>query len=789
MATWITAHDWTPTGDVTWTNFDGTFRQVIQAAQIDVTGSQIRLTFQASTRLPLRVQKVFVGRVDGTNPSYSRFALPPTQIFFDSPDGPSPGFETEGPNQTITSRPVNFNYNPAAEDALCVSFFVEYDGDNRMAAGIPASGALEGVTVHYMRGDHAGDMPADYAPNFFIYAGMGAIGVVSVEMFGEASSVTDVSADLRVSWNTAGANPAITKHLSLLWDFAGSVDVSKLSFSTLVDSSSIVSTSKVSFSALLDSVSTVSVSKISFLVLTTTDAVSSLVMLWDDAGAPSASADFSMVWNYHPDVSRNLTFSWNVANYDAVSSLEILWDDEEPVADVSADFSFVWDILEVIDISENLELIWDLEDGPRVSRDLAMRWHIYNVAPPPDFAQANIGISWDIAQSYVDPSRVVYPDFPITEVWGFQTSVFRSISGKEQRRSHRANPIITYQYSALSLDAEGFRQIRQAVEIDVTTFYPVPMFQYFDWPELATASDTRLYFRSEIVNPVVGGYIAIGNDGTLQTKFYEVTAVYADGCDILTPVGFDTTEANFVCPVRICRINNEAGSRLAPVHANTTYSFVSVDRDVDFLRAGAAVSLPMVDDLLLLDAPISAETDLIEDYLSGVVTQDNGKATPRLYVDEPTRRRFDAVYVVDRLIRPDWLDFWRTFALATCGQWKPFAIPTYRADAVPASAPALGSGSVKLLDRAAYDIFTAGGYCGLMFDTPNGRQYRKVSGVALDGNDTVCTLSEPIGNTAGDNDFDVVSFLMLARLGEDTLTLVHTDVTTTINFKIQMTRV
>lgn len=473
-----------------------------------------------------------------------------------------------------------------------------------------------------------------------------------------------------------------------------------------------------------------------------------------------------------------------ITDTDAIVSLfEFKWD--LGIEPLETTFDFVWNLNYETpeEITFETQFVWQLN---AVKFTFPFQW---------DMAAASAGITaafsfvWEIAEAYASPDAVVMPDWPITETWEWMTGIFRSKNGSEQRRSYIPRPIIRMQYNALALETEDMRQVRRVTEIDVGTIYPVPLTQYFDFLQVqAEASDTRVYFDPQRTNAIVGQTMAFIHAETYETILREVTAVYADGVELLSPIGVDTVGYHFACPVRYCRLNTGAGSSAFNSYTNTGYTFVSADRSAKFNRGENETVLRTVAGTVILDKHINADSGMREEFQNGVAVLDNLRAAPLLFANEATRRLQTVAFLIQREFNPELMDYWREFGETVRGQSVAFGLPSYRSDAAVFAPPALGDDTLTVFDTDAYAVFTQGGYFGIMFDTVNGREYRKVTAVSIVGTNTLLTLNAPLGIVAGDNVFETLSFIYLVRLASDMMTLTHNESASLITFEVTMVK-
>lgn len=488
---------------------------------------------------------------------------------------------------------------------------------------------------------------------------------------------------------------------------------------------------------------------------------------WDIAEQPAQiEKSFGIAWNIQEQIAKSFSTQWNIAAaYTQIDkSFGLSWNILAPNAQIDKSFGVSWDIDAQLPISKSFGIGWDIE------------------APASQIGKS-FGLAWAIEQSFADLGRMIVPDYPITEVWHYQTSVFRSESGKEQRRARVVRPVITQQFTAPSFDPVDFWNTRRVMEIDTAEFYPVPMFQYYAYLTApAFAGDDRLYFDPGRANVVVGQYVTLlaENDEPVLSK---VELIHDDGVTLAVPLTIDLHTNYFACAVLFSRISANGETSHSSVHAYSTYSFVSAERELDFLRPGNTETLPTLGGVPLLDKYIRANDEVKETFLTGNVVIDNARGNPVMFYNEPTRRNFDVQYITNREKSPAQLDYWRKFFDTVRGAQKPFAVPTFRPDAYTTDTVQPGDTVVVLLGRDFFDVFQRGGYIGLAFGVQAlALECSHVLTVELIAGNSACVLADPIVGTSG---YDVASFVMLMR-ASDEVVLQHDDVNTVLSFNVQM---
>lgn len=175
---WLTVNQWTPnrTRDG-W--YNTTFRQVMQAAEIEASGTKVRFTFRAGADKGLRVTDCFVGKVAGTDPAGAEFMAVPTRVTF----GGVNGF-TLAAGASIVSDEIDFAYDSGDGDALAVSWFMPID------VHVNGSGygrvTVDGTSLHWVKGNYADAMPGGMDGNIFRFHEFAAMSVVETEIYGNS---------------------------------------------------------------------------------------------------------------------------------------------------------------------------------------------------------------------------------------------------------------------------------------------------------------------------------------------------------------------------------------------------------------------------------------------------------------------------------------------------------------------------------------------------------------------------------------------------------------------------
>lgn len=460
----------------------------------------------------------------------------------------------------------------------------------------------------------------------------------------------------------------------------------------------------------------------------------------------------------------------------------------EPIAQQT--FPVSWAVLGPVEKSYVVD--WSNE-GVSAEASFVIEWE-FDAAP----AEAAFTVAWSVvadvvkayaikraveAVNFIEPERVIIPDFPITETWTWRTSVFRSYSGNEERRSYSPSPVITQQFSALSLAPEDFQQLRAILEVSPEAAFAVPLFQYYDVTrELTPQGSSRLYFSPSRLNLSVGQEIMIvpNENDNRDAAVHTVTELFSDGCEIDPPLGADLDFSYTISPVVSCRLSSNASTDNAPAYNRTSFSFVSLTRGRNFVRDGNTQTLPTIDGDPLLLRRIS-DDGAQDTYNSGLTVIDNALAPPVIFKTDIPRKSFEVSFRARRELSSDDFDYWRKFFDTVRGQWRAFCIPTWRDDGTIT----ISGSTVTVYGTTFYSIYSVGGYTGLLLRRgANVYEAVQVTGVAVVDGNSICYLSA----APSSEDYDYASFILRARLADDQVVVTHNETDSVISISCEMVK-
>lgn len=379
------------------------------------------------------------------------------------------------------------------------------------------------------------------------------------------------------------------------------------------------------------------------------------------------------------------------------------------------------------------------------------------------------------------------PDPPIGEKWEWLTDVLRSWGGKEQRVALRNYPrrFIDYQL-AVENEAdrrEQYRRWHKSINIDVM----MPLFQYAGTvTQTAPLGSSTLTLDLSSVDIRDGEPAVLVHPGNEQGELVIVDTVGPGTVTLQAPLTFDVPAGMILSPAHRGRVNNNTGVKMRSVTGNVDLNAQVFDDRATLVRPSATVTVDTYQSIPVLDRRPLAEGDVGElfdggfqdiDYDTGAQERKSAWAHP---VFAGTRN-----YLVQRVLEPDEMDWWRLFLEGCKGQQNPFLLPTFREDLTAISEP-LPGGSELVVAEGYYvdDLFPYETYKRLEIELSDGSLLRTAVTDALleeDGSATL-TLLEPFGVAT---DIVRVSFLNLARLASDTVEWQHDHLVSTVEIKIK----
>ena len=384
----------------------------------------------------------------------------------------------------------------------------------------------------------------------------------------------------------------------------------------------------------------------------------------------------------------------------------------------------------------------------------------------------------------------IVPEVPVTETWGWMTTIVPGIDGREQRFQLRDVPRYRQQFGALILDEEDRVEVYDLLMRYLKTEFVYPFYQYgVRLTAAATAGATKLFCNTTKTDLRDDEKIAVYDPRAETTILYQATTIDVDGVNLALPLEVDVPGNCQVCPAILFRIQPTVGFNMNSIDGDVTLSMESTTPRV-FQRPGATPTFTTIDGTLIIPERNIVDDGIPENFDFGVTWFDNKIGKPgNLNNWRNPHAMGTRVYSFDRYTNK--MDYWRGIFDQLKGKQGICLIPTFRND-LPLREPiALNATQFTSFNTNFFIWYLENNYRYLQIESANGIKYRKINSVephyGPDGFPDYITvkLASSIGNVIGDNDIKSISYLNLCRLDSDEVVLSHYEVDSEIKFEFK----
>jgi hypothetical protein len=364
--------------------------------------------------------------------------------------------------------------------------------------------------------------------------------------------------------------------------------------------------------------------------------------------------------------------------------------------------------------------------------------------------------------------------------------------GQEQRTSILDYPrrgftqTHTYFDNDTIIDQTAMMMVRFGTRF-VTPLYPycTPITQ-----DIAPGDET-IYFDPQLTEMREGGYLFVIDGDGVDYQLVKVVTMNSDGAFLDQPIldafgantvvmpgayGFSANNANF----QRGRMNN---------YATVDLSITEEAAPIPFIRDSNTQTLTTFDSYPLLDKmPLGDQFDQAYDTGISVYDYDSGNYATRntwSHAQNVLTREFK----FNRVLTPELFDWWKVFGDYTKGSCNPFLMSTRRPDFNIVVKPAAG-GTTMTIEGWEWGTtyFGHGAFSRIAITTAAGVHYAVVGAAARDGDDTILSFAPAFPSDDPNWQVDQqISLLMLCRLSDDRVELVHDDLETTVRLNIRTT--
>lgn len=384
-----------------------------------------------------------------------------------------------------------------------------------------------------------------------------------------------------------------------------------------------------------------------------------------------------------------------------------------------------------------------------------------------------------LTQSVVSPAflldpvlpKALLPVVPVEEMWEWQTTQFKSYSGREQRMALRDQPHMRIRYNLALLKEEDRQTLMYTMHRHIGNQFHFPLFMYTA-RLLATASVNQQHILLDLEdgNFRAGEAVAVFNDDLSIYHVLQTDDLITGGMTLKLPLEEELPAGLYVAPAPVVR-TNEGQSWAMGVFSGTARLDLFVDPPREVVRPGSTASLdfydafPILPDRFLNPSGTNESLRYNTETISPVAQAQLSRRRWRFPQLSTTR-----TYLTDR----DGLDYWRQFGNFIKGGRGLFLIPSYRDDFSLMEQPALGTNVLMTRDTYVADYFKSPAWRWLRFVSEAGVYYRKINEALLNMDRTVTIrLADPLPNDVGANVFSMISIMNQVRISDDTITVTH----------------
>lgn len=404
--------------------------------------------------------------------------------------------------------------------------------------------------------------------------------------------------------------------------------------------------------------------------------------------------------------------------------------------------------------------------------------------PPAWISGSSIQVHCSVAQAPIE----VFPYSvagTVIETLSWLTDVLKNYDGTDQRIALRPRPrrSLTYNLSLVN-DAER-KRIYDMYRYSATRIVYAPGYheQAFLKSKVLAGADL-LPCNVERLAVRDGLAILLQQQNGIQ-EIYRAQKHTADSIKSNRPMTQDMARGTQIVPLWPARIRG-----LSTMSMNSISGQSEITLDIQEYRPSEAwpdrpVSLTEFETYPILDkrpTSLNAEDSFdagieLIDYETGL--QLFKTAWDEVYVASSRQ------YLCNRIFDYEDMQWWRTFFDYCCGAQRPFLVPTWRHDQVAASP--LSQTNITFEGYSYLDFYASSLiYSRIEIETEDGSVYHaSIASATPSGDNTVVTFNSSLPSGASGAIVTRVSYLLLSRLGNDEVSLMHEDTITTINLSLR----
>lgn len=425
------------------------------------------------------------------------------------------------------------------------------------------------------------------------------------------------------------------------------------------------------------------------------------------------------------------------------------------------------------------ELTYDINIGtsgpPNINTEI--QFDFSNVSDPlPILVTGSRAVKFDIL-----------PEVPVTETWEWLTDNIVSVDGTEQRIALRGEMPRIEETLKVIFDKQS--QIRKfyADLVSSAGRLFIPEFQYATRVNAASpVGSFQLYFDASQTDVRPSEYVLIQTP--LTNTLVEINKLTASGATLVAALTFQVPAGSLIMPGSPALINDETKLSRYSVNdvAETTLVAKIIRERSTLVRPGSAIKFPMfLGDPVMDKRPLA--DDMVDDSVStGQQSIDNATGLINIVTRwDYSRIGGEREFKVNRIKRPEEMDYWKTFFAFARGAVRKFWMPTYRTDINVVVKPSNASTTFTIEGTEYADkIWAIKTHRYIEIETAAGIHRTTIIGANVVNSATVIAINPALPSGVGYTEIKRVSYLLPVRLDDDKITWKHYGLESTLQFSI-----
>lgn len=376
----------------------------------------------------------------------------------------------------------------------------------------------------------------------------------------------------------------------------------------------------------------------------------------------------------------------------------------------------------------------------------------------------------------------------IQEKFDWLTDILKNYDGTEQRIALRPRPRRTFILGLTLLNDADRKALYDKIYKTIALSIIVPAYQY----QTQLKADTVIGDNKIYCNPVRAD-LREGESVILATAdglffYYRIETVNEDHVVISTAFAqVIKKRTTRVVGGFTGRLPDRTALSMQAISGSAQISITMTDSRDQIAYPDYAVTLPMMGEFpMLLRNPL-ADGDTPESFDAGLEVIDNQTGKPAQYTSWDQRYiSGQRTYLINWIFNKDEMQFWRVFLDYCRGQQRQFYTPTYRQDLVPFEGYELLPGQIEVFgSEYATLYFESPTYKHIEIESTAGTFQVEVSSVENNGASTVLHFATPIDGALTGATVSRISYLLLCRLGADSVLFTHQDTYSTVQLTLR----